>query len=231
MLNRNYLRYFIIVILQFLITTTNVAAKVTVIESLDIPDNIAFFDENDNKKFLDQFENKTVLLVFWATWCSSCTKEMPDLDILQKDFRKLPFEVVAVSQDFQGVKIVQDYFKAQEIRHLKIYHDYKNELFKAFSVAGIPTSFLINSEGKMVATFTGNINWNDNEIRSIILSHIDGNPPEPKNSYKSNSLNQAVKPIPANTGELPTPSTSTNDNEEQPSNNKALKGDKNGPNN
>ena len=167
--------------------------KVKMLVPTNIPDDVAFFGENGEKYFLDQFENKTILLIFWATWSATCVKEMPDIDCLQKDFRKLPFEILAVSQDFQGVKTIKEHFKTHDLRHLKIYHDYNNQLFKAFSVIGIPTSFLINPDGKMVAIFTGNINWHDSEIRAIILANIHGNPVEPKNSYKPQSLNYIIK--------------------------------------
>ncbi len=154
------------------------------LNSLDIPSEVEFFDEEGNKKFLEQFDNKTILLVFWATWCSACVKEMPELDMLQKDFRKLPFEVIAVSEDFQGIGAVQKYFKAQQIRYLKMYHDYQNKLFKAFSVVGLPTSFLINHDGKIMLVFSGEINWYDEEIRQTLLSYIPGNYPAPRNSYQ-----------------------------------------------
>lgn len=172
---------------------TCLAEKITTIDNLQTPDDIAFFNEKGAKCFLDQYEGKTILLVFWATWCSSCVKEMPDLDILQKDFRKLPFEIIAVSQDFQGISVLKDFFKVHELRHLKIYHDYQNELFKAFAVIGLPTSYLINAEGRIVKSFAGIINWHEAAIRDIILQHIPGNPETPKNSYKVQDLNKQVK--------------------------------------
>ena len=45
---------------------------------------------------------KQCLLVFWATWCGSCISELPSLENLAKDFRKLPFKIIALSQDYQG---------------------------------------------------------------------------------------------------------------------------------
>ena len=171
------------------------AEKITSINNLPAPDDIAFFNKKGDKCFLDQYEGKTILVVFWATWCSSCVKEMPDLDLLQKDFRKLAFEVIAVSQDFQGVKLIKDFFKVHELRNLKIYHDYQNELFMAFSVIGLPTSFLIDPNGKIVKSFAGVVNWHEPAIRAIILEHIPGNPETPKNSYKAQDLNKSVKSI------------------------------------
>jgi len=182
--------------LSSIITTSfalNTKSKIKMLEPQNVPDDIPFFGENGEKYFLDQFENKTILLIFWATWCATCVKEMPDIDMLQKDFRKLPFEVIALSQDFQGIEIIKEYFEKQEIRHLKIYHDYQNKLFKAFSVVGIPTSFLINQDGKIITVFTGNIKWYEDEVRNVILSNINGNIVEPKNSYKPQSLNQVIK--------------------------------------
>jgi peroxiredoxin len=121
-------------------------------------------------------------------------QEMVDLDILQKDFRKLPFVILAISEDYQGVKVVSDFYKAHDIRHLEVYHDYKNALFKDFKVVGMPTSFIITPDGRNVGMFKGVVNWYDEEVRNILLSHIPGNPGEPKNSYKDDSLNQIINP-------------------------------------
>jgi thiol-disulfide isomerase/thioredoxin len=89
------------------------------------PDSIALFDERSEKVFLDKIEDKPILLVFWATWCMHCVKEMSSLDVLKKDFRKLPIEILPISEDYQGVEVVKKFYKNQEIRHLKILHDYK----------------------------------------------------------------------------------------------------------
>ena len=163
-------------------------------ESSFIPDE-NFFDKDGNKVFLDQFEGKTILVSFWASWCGSCVEELPSLDVLQKDFRKLPFEIIAISEDFKGVEAAEAHFNKYGIRHLKLYHDYKNSLFKAMSVVGLPTAFLINPEGKIKVIFKGNTKWHDESIRNILLSEITGNPETPKNSYITTSLNKKIVPI------------------------------------
>ncbi|MDR0329608.1 MAG: TlpA family protein disulfide reductase, partial [Rickettsia sp.] len=89
-------------------------------------------------------------------------------------------------------EIIQKYYKDYDIRYLPIYHDFKNQLFKAFSIVGLPTAILVNLDGKMLVSFVGTINWYDEEIRNIILSNIPGNHPEPKNSYREQTLNQPV---------------------------------------
>lgn len=197
----NYNKFFLFITVFFLsiiIFTSKVYAKSNVkfLSGTNAPDNIIFFDEEKNQYSLDQFEGKTILLVFWATWCAPCIKELPDLDILQKDFRKLPFEIIPISEDDQGMEIIKTHFKSYNIRYLPIYHDYRNQLFKAFNVVGLPTSILIDPNGKMVASFIGSTKWYDEKIREIILSFIPGNYPEPKNSYNEQSLNKPPKPLP-----------------------------------
>lgn len=152
-----------------------------------------FFDEQGNKVFLDQYEGNTVLLVFWASWCGACVGELPALDNLEKDFRNLPFKIIAISEDYQGIERVIKYFTEHEIRHLEVFHDYQNQLFKSMSVNGLPTAFLINSNGKIKKLFKGRIKWYDDAIRAILLAEIDGNPQAPKNSYKFPALNRKVR--------------------------------------
>lgn len=194
---RKYSKRFFLIVTYLLISTNSFALDqiklgVKMLDLYTVPDTVVFLDDKGEKYSLDNFEGKTILLVFWATWCASCIKEMPDLDVLQKDFRKLPFAIIPVSQDYQGIKIIQKYYKDYDIRYLPIYHDFKNQLFKAFSIVGLPTAILINPDGKMLVSFVGTINWYDEEIRNIILSNIPGNHPEPKNSYREQTLNQPV---------------------------------------
>lgn len=145
--------------------------------------NANFFDEKGNKLFLDAYEGKVVLLVFWASWCGSCTNTLPLLDNLQKDFRKLPFQVLAISEDYHGVDQVKQYFESNEIRHLKIFHDYRNQLFKAFGIVSLPTALLINADGKVKLVFKGVVNWNEDKNRLLILDEMENNPEMPRNSY------------------------------------------------
>lgn len=181
-----------IVLIPFKLFASGGASKILDNEPFSVPEEVEIFDLQGNKHYLEEYEGKTVLLVFWATWCSPCVSEMKDLDILQKDFRKLPFLVLPISEDYTGVKGVEAFYTGHNLRHLPILHDYKNKLFRAMNITGLPTSILINASGKAVVTFTGAIDWYDEMIREKILAHIEGNPTLPKNSYKDKSLNNLV---------------------------------------
>lgn len=182
-------RICLVFLLQCVYLNLTFASKINIIEEKFIySDEIPFFDNNGERHFLYEFENNTVLLVFWATWCGDCVKEMLNLDILQKDFRKLPFKIITISQDFYDKNIIEKYFFSYDIKHLTIYLDYKNQLFNSFEVVGLPTSFLINQNGDVVVSFIGNTAWHNQEVREILLSHIPGNYITPKNTYKLQSM-------------------------------------------
>ncbi len=197
MFNKNNSKYFFLIITLFILSTNSFAANkvkssIKMLDGSPVPDTVVFYDDKGEQYSLDKFEGKTILLVFWATWCGSCTKDMPDLDMLQKDFRKLPFTIIPVSQDYQGIEAVKKYYSDYGIRYLPLYHDFKNQLFKAFEIVGIPTAILISQDGKMLVSFIGAVNWFDEEIREIILSKIPGDHPEPKNSYKDQPFSQPM---------------------------------------
>ena len=190
---------------------TSQLSKITEQAPAYTPEDIPIFDAENKQHFLEEYEGKTVLLVFWATWCAPCVAEMADLDSLQKDFRKLPFLVLPISEDYVGVDHVSAFYKANNLRHLPVMHDYKNALFKSFDIVGLPTSILVNAKGMAVAKFSGAINWYDDQVREILLKYIPGNPAVPRNSYKDNSVNYIQSPAKFDNKE-----TEENNMQEQP---------------
>lgn len=181
--NKNiYLKLAIFLIACFSFTYT-IFATIEQIENRSVPD-IPFFDVNNEKIYLNEYEGKTVLLVFWASWCGACINDLSDLDNLQRDFIKLPFKIIIISEDFLEKELIKNYADKQEIRHLEIFYDYHNLLFKEMSVIGLPTSFLIDKNGMVKFVFKGNTKWHNSEVRETILSLIPEGYSLPKNTYK-----------------------------------------------
>jgi len=182
------------------------------------PEDVGIFDVENTEHFLEEYEGKALLLVFWATWCAPCVTEMSDLDALQKDFRKTPLLILPISEDYVGVEHVKTFYKANNLRHLPIMHDYKNALFKAFGIIGLPTSILVNADGMVVARFVGAINWYDEKVRNILLKYVPGNPMLPRNSYKDNAVNymQSSPREPVTTEKLGTDEKTSKETKKEP---------------
>lgn len=188
------LSYFIILLLgtKALISTGFAEKYYLEIRDQYLNSEQAFFDEQNNQLFLDQYEGTNILLVFWATWSGNSADNLPMLDNLQKDFRKLPFKILPISIDYQGVEVIKEYFAKYQIRHLEVLHDYRHQLYQELAVKSLPVAFFIDAEGKNKLLFRGFVKWYDDEIRKQLLAAMEGNYALPKNTYKFPSLNRNI---------------------------------------
>lgn len=100
-------------------------------------------------------EPPTVLNV-WATWCTSCQEEMDALDSLEHDYAPRGVRVVAVSIDNGSVERVRRFAESSKLQMI-VAHDPANSISQSYAVMGVPTTFIIGSDGKLLWRHTGNI--------------------------------------------------------------------------
>ena len=123
------------------------------------------FQDGDGKPYtLSEFRGKVVLLNVWATWCATCRKEMPALDRLQQMLGGPAFEVVALSINSGGAAIVRQFYADIGIRSLAVYVDPTMEASGKLRTIGIPTTLLLDREGRERWRKTGPAEWDSPEI-------------------------------------------------------------------
>jgi thiol-disulfide isomerase/thioredoxin len=122
---------------------------------------------------LSNFKGKLVLVNFWATWCEPCLREMPSIERLQSRLEDR-MTVLAVSEDRGGSKAVDPFVEKLGLKSVKIYIDPKSAVGRAFEVRGLPTSFLIDREGKVVARVEGAAEWDSPKIMAVIQPFLSG---------------------------------------------------------
>ncbi len=130
--------------------------------------DIAFVDGTGAAKTLADFKGRVVLLNVWATWCVPCRKEMPALDRLQKDLSSDKFEVVALSVDRGGVEASRKFLDSISVSSLKLYVDPTAKMSSPLKIIGMPTTLLINAEGKEVGRLTGEAVWDSDDAKKLI---------------------------------------------------------------
>lgn len=130
----------------------------------------AFYNQLDEQKILENYDNIFIILHFWASWHMGSQNELLALNQLQKDFRKKPLLVIAISEDFKGTKNIDEYFTKHQIDYLDIYTDKKNKIYKSLGVSHLPISYLIDSNGKVIAQSTeGKVtDWSDESLVSFL---------------------------------------------------------------
>ena len=121
------------------------------------------------KLTLKNFRGKVVLLNFWATWCKPCMKEMPSMQRLYQSLKSEGIEIIAISIDRGNQDQVKQYAQNLGIT-FPILLDKNQETRKRYFILGLPTSYLIDKEGKLRGFISGARNWNNNHTREVFFS-------------------------------------------------------------
>jgi len=141
----------------------------------DLPE-IHFADADKGELTLADFRGKVVLLNIWATWCVPCRKEMPALDRLQGLLGGDDFVVVPLSIDRKGVEAVKPFYEELGLQKLGIYVDASAAASRALAAPGVPTTLLINREGREVARKMGAAEWDGPDMVALIRRQIEAQP-------------------------------------------------------
>ena len=98
-------------------------------------------------------QKKSVLVNFWATWCTYCVEEMPDLVKLQTKHEAEGFTVIAVNAG-ESASQAGAWAKKHGL-NFPVALDEQMTVSQSYGLVGIPTSFLITSDGKIVGQYSG----------------------------------------------------------------------------
>ena len=155
-------------LILFIFLTTNVFANdvseiknIVIHKDLKVYDNVIFLDKNDKKINIKEFNGNLLLLNFWATWCGPCKEEMPSLDRLQVNQNLSNLKIFAINISQESKKKVDSFFEDLNIKNFDPYFDAPTTLAKTFTLRGVPTSILIDKDGKEFARIIGSIDFND----------------------------------------------------------------------
>lgn len=147
--------------------TINISGK-TSPQINDFAPNFVSEDVYGNKFALNNFQGeRPVLLVFWATWCGYCAKELPDLKIFTKRYQGL-VQVIAVDSG-ESKQTIKEYIQKKDINFLVLL-DEQRKIWNQYLVRGTPTHFLIDKEGKIIAMRPGLASSADLEIMLSMIS-------------------------------------------------------------
>ena len=96
---------------------------------------------------------KFVHIIFWATWCPSCTMEVPKLKMLHQQAKDKPYEILAIDVGYNdSLQKVRQFQERYQLPY-KIIFDESAGLALKYGVVGVPTHIIVNKEGIIVSTF------------------------------------------------------------------------------
>lgn len=145
-------------------TTKSSDSKVFKIQSVEKSsgENIApnfTWDENGTTKSLSDLKGKIVLLNLWASWCPPCIKEMPALSEISEELKDKDFQIIGLNVFERTTGKAESFINANPVSYTIV--EGNEEVVAALSEAigssieAIPTTFIINKDGKIEETIIG----------------------------------------------------------------------------
>ena len=153
---------FIVIVSLGLLSCQNTRAE-------NIAPNFSLKDLNGASFSLSETKGKVVILDFWATWCPPCRKEIPDFELLHKQYQKDGLVMVGVALDRGGADVVKSFVAQNGVTYKIVLGDQKvSNLYGG--ITGIPTTFIIDRQGHIVNKFVGYRNKGvfENEIKKLL---------------------------------------------------------------
>ena len=135
-----------------------------------IYEDVIFKDASQKDVNIGDYRGKLIILNFWATWCVPCKKEMPSLEKLSKIYPQV--SIYPINLEKPNKAKTKLFFKNLDIKNLNIYFDPEFKLVKSFNMRGVPTSILINKNGKEFARIIGEIDFLDKSFINFLKKYL-----------------------------------------------------------
>ena len=132
-------------------------------------------DQYGNTHTLSDYKGKTVFLNFWATWCSPCRAEMPDIQKLYEEFQQEDVVILGVAAPNLGrekSEVGIKGFLEENGYTYPVVMDTEAEAFQAYGINSFPTTFMIDKDGNVFGYIPGQLS--EETMRDIIRQTVDG---------------------------------------------------------
>jgi len=179
LLTNQYYKYALILLLTAVLqapvaiaeqpATTNDYQLKRLDKPLPAPD-FALQDMDAKQHSLKAYRGKVVLVNFWATWCPPCIREMPSLEKLYQKFRGQPFVLLAINQWEDEERVFEFMGQLETIPTFPILFDPQSKVSDAFGVQGLPSTYILDKQGRIVFRAKGGRDFSHVEIERKIKS-------------------------------------------------------------
>ena len=157
---------------------TETLADLDTLKPINLPSpKTDFMTPNGEITRLSDFISTPLVINFWATWCAPCVHELPSLARLHQRLAQENMGVLLIGVDRDGAAVGMPFLEKlgiispHQTPHLGF--DPKGVLARSLKIRALPTSFLMNSEGVLVAHFEGVAVWDKPDVISTIRRHFN----------------------------------------------------------
>lgn len=143
------------------------STTLTAVPPVAAPD-FTLYDMDETAHTLSALRGNVVLVNFWATWCPPCRKEMPSLEFLYQQYQDRGLKVLAVNQWEEPDHVFSYMGELDVYPTFPIVFDRKSQISERFGVRGLPTSFIIDRQGRIIYRAIGGREFNHPDVVKLI---------------------------------------------------------------
>jgi peroxiredoxin len=149
------------------------APKAELRNLIDLPErhqapDFKLIDTQGKAHTLSDYRGKVVIVNFWATWCEPCRKEMPSLQRAWERLRAKDVVVLAVNWG-EAAPTVEQFLKDAQV-DFPVLLSVDDDMIARWSVKGLPTTFVIDPQGRLAYQVAGDLEWDDPRILDTVLA-------------------------------------------------------------
>jgi peroxiredoxin len=111
---------------------------------------------------LSEYRGRAVFLNFWATWCPPCREEMPSMEKLYRRFHGRGLEFLALDIQ-ESHRAVSDFMSKNKLT-FPVGLDSSGRIGGNYGIQGIPTTFIIDRDGMIIAAAVGGRRWDTEAV-------------------------------------------------------------------
>jgi thiol-disulfide isomerase/thioredoxin len=133
--------------------------------------DIEFKNILDRDLTLGDFRGQWLVINFWASWCPPCIVEMPTLQALQDHYEGQNLKVIAIALDrnYTADKL-RGFMSKHNFGPIAAYYGHWPDIREKYDIPGLPTTYIISPDGKVMARYQGDADWNGAEAKMLIES-------------------------------------------------------------
>jgi len=127
---------------------------------------------NEAVSFTEAYAGQVTLVNIWATWCEPCKEEIPALQELYETMGPRGLKIAAVSIDQAGPEVVREFMAGFGVT-FDVLHDPAGAIQQTYRTTGVPESFLVARDGRIMRIVYGDHPWASDANRRIIEQLLD----------------------------------------------------------
>jgi thiol-disulfide isomerase/thioredoxin len=160
----------ILLISKNLLAAEDFSKNIVIHEKPLIIKELKFKDFNLQDVDLTNKKGNIMIINFWASWCLPCKREMPSLAKLAEKYPDI--KVYAINMEKPNKLKAGDFFKSVGVTSLDIFFDPDFKLVKTFKMRGLPTSILIDKNGREFGRVIGEVDFNSEVFSKLLKKYI-----------------------------------------------------------